>query len=79
MTTEIAMTTLTCLVGVMVMILLAGVPWAYSVHGRLTLIETTLRDQLRLTQRVEDLSNRVTRLEISGELGLEGGRGNSHV
>ena len=71
MSIEIAMTTLTCLVGTMVLILLAGIPWAYSVHGRLTLIETELRDQLRLTQRVEELAHRVTRLEMVKELNAE--------
>ena len=32
----------TALVGVMTSIMLAGIPWAYSIHGRLRSIETKL-------------------------------------
>ena len=33
---------MTALVGVMTSIMLAGIPWAYSIHGRLRSIETKL-------------------------------------
>lgn len=34
--------TLLWLVGIMVTVTLAGIPWAFSLHGRLTSIETKL-------------------------------------
>ena len=64
MNIETAMTTLTCMVGVMVSILLAGLPWAYCIHGRLTKIETTLKDHLRSIRRIGDIELRLTRIEV---------------
>lgn len=64
MSVEASITLLTSLVGVGVAILLAGLPWAYSMHGRLATIEASLRDYLRHTDRLEDMQARVTRLEL---------------
>ena len=44
LTIDVAVTTLTCLVGVTVVILLAGIPWAYGIHGRLTKREARHED-----------------------------------
>jgi len=55
---------LTMLVGVAVAILLAGIPWAYGIHGRLTRIESCLSEQLRgEQQRLVELDKRLSRLE----------------
>jgi hypothetical protein len=67
MSVEASITLLTSLVGVGVAILLAGLPWAYSIHGRLATIEVSLRDYLRHTDRLEDVQARVTRLELRAE------------
>jgi len=61
---DIAITLLTTLVGVGVTVLLAGIPWAYSVHGRLATIETSLRDTLNALPRLNELELRITRLEF---------------
>ena len=54
---------LTSLVGIGVSILLAGIPWAYGVHGRLTQIETSLKELLGERARWSDLERRLTRIE----------------
>jgi len=54
---------LTSLVGVGVSILLAGIPWAYGIHGRLTQIETSLKELLSERTRWTDLDRRLTRVE----------------
>lgn len=59
---EIAVITLTCLVGVGVSVLLAGVPWAFSVHGRLTRIETSLQHYLMQSARITRLERCLSRL-----------------
>ena len=64
MTVETAVTILTCLVGVGVTILLSGIPWAYSVHGRLATIETSLRDAVAALARLHEIEHRVVRLEM---------------
>ena len=69
MSIDLAVTVLTCLVGVGVSILLASVPWAYSVHGRLTKIETTLIDQVGDLRRLGDLEIRLLRLEMQTPAG----------
>jgi hypothetical protein len=56
---------LTSLVATGVAILLAGIPWAYGIHGRLTTIETTLKENLPRQGAWQDLDRRVARLEIS--------------
>ena len=64
MTVETAISILTSLVGVGVTILLTGVPWAYSVHGRLATIETSLRDAVAALARLNEIEHRVVRLEM---------------
>ena len=58
---------LTSLVAAGVAILLAGIPWAYGIHGRLTTIETTLKEHLLDRQDWQGLERRVARLEIATE------------
>jgi len=65
MTLSVAMTLLTCLVGAGVSILLAAVPWAYSVHGRLTKIETHLKETLAPAEQIRRLEHRLTRIELT--------------
>jgi hypothetical protein len=65
MPVEASITLLTSLVSIGVVILLAGIPWAYTIHGRLTTIETSLSQHLRLTERVDSLVDRLTRLELA--------------
>ncbi|HUE71611.1 MAG TPA: hypothetical protein VMP01_12065, partial [Pirellulaceae bacterium] len=48
-----------------VAILLAGIPWAYGIHGRLTTIETTLKENLPRRDAWIELERRVERLEIN--------------
>jgi hypothetical protein len=55
---------LTSLVGLGVSILLAGIPWAYSVHGRLATIEASLRETLGAPGRMVELERRVTKVEL---------------
>lgn len=58
---------LTSLVGVGVAILLAGIPWAYGIHGRLTTIETTLKEHLPRRESWQELERRVTLLEAAAQ------------
>lgn len=58
---------LTSLVATGVAILLAGIPWAYGIHGRLTTIETTLKEHLLHREAWQELNRRVTRLEVNAE------------
>lgn len=44
-------------------ILLSGIPWAYSVHGRLTQIETTLNAMKEDRKTVGILWDKVLKLE----------------
>ena len=67
MSLEHSVPLLTSLVGVGVAILLAGIPWAYGIHGRLTMIETTLKEHLLRREAWQELERRVTRLEVSLE------------
>ena len=55
---------LTALVGVGVLIMLAGVPWAYKVHGRLTKIETSLNNHINNNKSIADHERRLLQLEI---------------
>lgn len=64
MTVETSITLLTSLVSIGVVILLAGIPWAYGIHGRLTKMETNLQNVLRHADRLDDVRQRVTRLEM---------------
>lgn len=63
MSAEASMTLLTSLMSLGVVILLAGIPWAYTIHGRLATIEASLQSHLRQAERLDDLLQRVTRLE----------------
>ena len=54
---------LTSLVATGVAILLASIPWAYGIHGRLTTIETTLKENLPRRDAWIELERRVERLE----------------
>lgn len=64
MSLETLIPVLTCLVSVSVAILLAAVPWAYGIHGRLTTIETSLQTHLIQSERVQNHEQRLSRLEI---------------
>jgi len=70
MSQEVSVTILTCLMGIGVMILLAGIPWAYSVHGRLSKIEAGLKDRSISVKLLAELERRVTRLETRQETGV---------
>ncbi|PHR87367.1 MAG: hypothetical protein COA78_37190 [Blastopirellula sp.] len=67
MNSDIAITILICLVGTGVSIMLAGIPWAYSVHGRLTCIETSLSHTVDLHRKMEQMEKRLARVEIHQE------------
>lgn len=67
MTIELAIATLTCLVGVGVTILTAGIPWAFSVHGRLSRIETSLSQNLEQGRRLEHIELRLLWMEAQRE------------
>jgi hypothetical protein len=54
---------LTSLVGIGVSILLASIPWAYGVHGRLTQIETSLKELLGERARWSDVERRLALIE----------------
>ena len=58
---------LTSLVAAGVAILLAGIPWAYGIHGRLTTIETTLKEHLLRREAWLELDRRVARLEVAAD------------
>lgn len=64
MSLEQTVSLLTTLVGLGVSILLASIPWAYGIHGRLTRIETTLAESMPSRPRVDDIDRRVARLEV---------------
>lgn len=59
------MNLLTCLVGLQATVLLAAVPWAYSVHGRLVAMESKLTANLAVEKRVTSLETRVLTIELS--------------
>jgi hypothetical protein len=65
MSLEHSLPLLTSLVAVGVAILLAGIPWAYGIHGRLTTIETTLKEHLLRREQWQELERRVMRLELN--------------
>lgn len=63
MSVEHSVPLLTSLVGIGVSVLLAGIPWAYGIHGRLTQIETSLKELLHDRQKVADIDRRLVRFE----------------
>ncbi len=67
MSLETSLTILTSLMSLGVAILLAGVPWAYGIHGRLTIIETHLQAHLRQAERMDDVAQRLARLEARSQ------------
>jgi hypothetical protein len=67
MSPDLPLPLLTSLVAVGVAILLAGIPWAYGIHGRLTTIETTLKEHLVRREDWQELDRRLTRLEVAAE------------
>lgn len=67
MAVEASITLLTSLVSIGVVILLAGIPWAYTIHGRLATIEASLKHDPQQSARLDALLERVTRLEIQSQ------------
>jgi len=53
------------LVGLQAMVLLAAIPWAYSVHGRIVAIESRLIAAIDLGERVTVLERDVLTLQIA--------------
>ena len=54
---------LTFLVGLGVSILVAGIPWAYSIHGRLTKIETKITVAEEVRTQVRELEGELHEFE----------------
>lgn len=67
MPVDASMTLLTSLVSVGVVILLAGIPWAYTIHGRLATIEASVKQEPQHTARLDGVLERLTRLELQLE------------
>lgn len=59
-------TVLTALVAVSVAILCAGIPWAYSLHGRLTRIETMVSHST-LDEEVDGVRTEIRTLKTAFE------------
>jgi ABC-type transport system involved in cytochrome c biogenesis permease subunit len=55
----------TVFLGIIASILIAGVPWAYSVHGRLSKIETKLQVTLSVQASLHAIEGRVSRVETN--------------
>ena len=55
------------LLGVQTTILIAAIPWAYSMHGRVTRIEAAAGLAAGLGERVSSLESRVLRIEVELE------------
>ncbi len=53
----------TVLLGIITSIMLAGVPWAYLVHGRLTKIETKIETMKTAHARIDAVESRVGKCE----------------
>lgn len=64
MPAETSITLLTSLMSIGVVILLAGIPWAYTIHGRLATIEASLSQQPQHSARLDSLVERLARLEV---------------
>ena len=65
--TETAVTLVCGLLGVQTTILIAAIPWAYSMHGRVTRIEASTATAANLGDRVSSLESRLLRLEVESE------------
>ena len=60
--------TLVCgMLGVQTTILIAAIPWAYSMHGRVTRIEAAAGRAAGLGERVSSREARVLRIEVELE------------
>ena len=57
------------LLGVQTTILIAAIPWAYSMHGRVTRIEASAATAADLIDRVSSLESRLLRIEVELENG----------
>ena len=55
------------LLGVQTTILIAAIPWAYSMRGRVTRIEAAAGRAAGLGERVSSLESRVLRIEVELE------------
>ena len=55
---------LVCLLTVGVGILVAGIPWAYNIQGRLTEIETLLRYRTKEHELINEMDKRLIRVEL---------------
>ena len=55
------------LLGVQTTILIAAIPWAYSMHGRVTRIAAAAGLAAGLGERVSSLESRVLRIEVELE------------
>lgn len=68
MTTDRLITVQTAMQGVAVAILLAGLPWAYSMHGRVTSIEsnaTTSAERVReMAIDVKEMNRNAARIDV---------------
>ena len=65
--TEMAITIVCGLLGVQTTILIAAIPWAYSMHGRVTRIEASAATAADLGDRVSSMESRLLRLEVESE------------
>ncbi len=62
--------TLVCgLPGVQTTILIAAIPWPYSMHGRITRIEASAATAANPGDRVSSLESRLLRLDVESENG----------
>lgn len=61
---RIVLTVIIGLMSIQTTILLAGIPWAYSVHGRLTGIEGVMETRSSLISDLLQLRDRVLKLEL---------------
>ena len=57
------------LLGVQTTILIPAIPWAYSMHGRVTRIEASAATAADLIDRVSSLESRLLRIEVELENG----------
>ena len=55
--------------GVQTTILIAAIPWAYSMHSRVTRIEASAATAADLIDRVSSLESRLLRIEVELENG----------
>ena len=53
----------TLLLGIITSIMLAAVPWAYLVHGRLTMIETKIEAMKTAHVRIDSVDARIGKCE----------------